>query len=107
MAIAGRFKYRLILMKPQVTQTPTGASRLTYVQTKEVWAERLRFTGRRSIEAGEEFADYTAEYNIYIAHQCDDGWRVQEIGGHLYDVVTTDPNRDRGIVTLKCQRVNL
>ena len=36
----------------------------------------------------------------------EEGWRVQQQGGRLYEVTAIVPNRDRGMITLICDRVN-
>lgn len=103
---AGRMKHRLRLMKPVTSTGKLGGEKVAYEQTAIVWAERVKVSPRFSLEHGELFSDYTVEYNIRDAHGVDEKWRVQEVGGHLYDVINIIPNRDRGMLTLRVKRVN-
>lgn len=102
---AGRMKYKLVLMRPVTTEARFGAE-TDYEDTTTVWAERVKISGRRSEEAGEHFPDYHVEFNIRDAHPVDDNWRVRQLGGNLYTVTNVIPNRDRGMLTLICERVN-
>lgn len=103
---AGRLKYKLTLLDPQRTTDRMGAEIVTYEPTRTVYAERVRATGNRSEEVGEHFPDYTVEFNIRDAHPVAENWRVQQLGGYLYTVVSIIPNLDRGYKTLLCNRVN-
>lgn len=105
--LAGRLKYRLELQKPApAPDDGFGPGDMAFVPVGIVAAERVRLSGRRADEVGEAFADYAARYNIRDAHRVDEHWRVRELGGHLYTVVAVEPNRDRGMLTLVCERVN-
>lgn len=99
-------KYRVRLLRPEPRTSATGASSMQFVQSAVVWAERCKFSGVRSEEAWEHFADYSASYNIRDIHSIDAGWQLEELGGHLYNVVAVEPNRDRGMLTVRCERVN-
>lgn len=105
--IAGRMDTRLIIREPMEEVNAVG-ERLTvsWADSAPVWAERVKLTGRRSEEAAEHFADYSAAFNIRSAHRVRDNWRVKEVGGHLYTVTNIIPNRRRGFITLQCERVN-
>lgn len=103
---AGRLKYKLTLLEPQRTTDRMGAEKVTYEETRTVYAERVRATGNRSEEVGEHFPDYTVEFNIRDAHPIAENWRVRQLGGYLYTVVSIIPNLDRGYKTLLCDRVN-
>lgn len=105
--IAGRMKHRLRLMKPVTSTGKFGGEKVTYELTATVWAERVKVSPKYGLEHGELFSDYTVEYNIRDAHSVDEKWRVQEEGGHLYDVINIIPNRERGMLTLRVKRVNL
>ena len=102
---AGALKYRLILLRPTTTADEYGAEATAYEQTRIVHAERVRQTGARSEEVGEHFADYRTEFNIRDAEVAEN-WRVRQVGGYLYTVVSIIPNIDRGMLTLVCERVN-
>jgi hypothetical protein len=103
---AGRMKYKVRLLKPETVECASGAKRIEYSETVVAWAERRLLSGQRSDEVWEHFADYTAVYNIRDAHRVDTGWRLDELGGHLYTIVAVEPNRNRGMLTLRCERVN-
>lgn len=103
---AGALKFKLILYQPQMAVNRFGEEARSFDKYRTVAAERVKHTGRRSEEVGEHFAAYTAEYNIRDAHPVDEGWRVQQLGGHLYNVTAVIHNLDRGMKTLICERVN-
>lgn len=103
---AGRMMYRLVLYKPTTTTNSFGEEQLTYTTTNTVHAERVKESGRRSEEVGEHFPAYSVEFNIRDAHTVAENWRVQQVGGYLYTVTNIIPNRDRGFLTLICERVN-
>lgn len=104
--IAGRMKYRLMLLEPVRDTNEYGEETTAYVETRTVNAERVRQSGNRSEEVGEHFLDYRAEFNIRDAHPIQENWRVQQLGGNLYTVTSIIPNIDRGYKTLICVRVN-
>lgn len=103
---AGDLKYKLTLLKPVYTANQYGEKKVTYEATRTVWAGRPKISGRRSEEVGEHFPDYSTEWEIRDAHQVDENWRVQQLGGKLYTVTNIVPNIDRGMNTLICERVN-
>lgn len=103
---AGALKYKLTLLEPKRTTDRMGAEKVTYIETRTVRAERVRTAGNRSDEVGEHFPDYNAEFNIRNAHPIAENWRVRQLGGYLYTVVSIIPNRDKGYNTLLCDRVN-
>lgn len=99
-------KYKLVLLEPQRTTDRMGAETVTYTETRTVHAERVRATGNRSEEVGEHFPDYSTEFNIRDAHPVAENWRVRQLGGYLYTVVSIVPNLDKGYKSLLCDRVN-
>lgn len=103
---AGRLKYKLRLLRPSSAANKYGEQSARWEATATVWAERRRLSGSRSDEAGEAFADYRTEWNIRSAHLVDEGWRVEQLGGHLYTVVAVVPNTSRDYTTLVCERLN-
>lgn len=103
---AGRMKYKLELLEPVRIADRFGAETTDWQKTRTVSAERVKFSGSRHIEVSEQFADYRVEFNIRDAHAVDEGWRARQLGGHLYTVVNIIPNKDRGMLTLVCERVN-
>lgn len=104
--IAGFLKYRLRILKPEIEKDAFGAEHTTWVETKVAHAERVKTSGSNRLEVGEHFPDYRPEFNIRDAHEIDENWRVQQIDGHLYTVRNVIPNKDRGMLTLQCERVN-
>lgn len=99
---------KLVLLEPKRATDRMGAETVTYTAVRTVRAERVKAAGNRSEEAGEHFPDYTAEFNIRYGHPVRENWRVQHLGdyGYLYTVVAIVPNRRKGFLTLKCERVN-
>ncbi len=104
--IAGRMKYHLQVYAPVVTLNDFGEEITEYKAQAVVRAERVRETAMRRLEASEQFPDHTVEFNVRAAHDIRENYRVQQLGGNLYDVVAVVPNIDKGYNTLKCERVN-
>ncbi len=103
---AGPMKYRLKVQEPVITKDKYHAERVVWTGRGTVWAERVKNTGYRREEVGELFPEHRAEYNVRIAHKIGENWRVTEIGGLEYTVTATIPNKERGMLTLICERVN-
>lgn len=98
---------RLVLLQPVVESVnDLGEEDTVFVETRTVYAERVKQSGKRSEEVGEHFPDYRAEFNIRSAHPVQENWRVRHLGGHLYTVVAVVPYLKRGYKTLICERVN-
>lgn len=104
--IAGRLKYRITILCPEVTKDKFGAKATIWKESATVRAERVKYSGRRSNEVGEAFPNYTVEYNIRDAHAVKANWRVKDLKGNLYAVNAIIPNIDRGFNTLVCESVN-
>lgn len=104
--IAGRMKYKLMLLKPEVMRNKFGEATASYTEFRTIWAERVKASGSRSDEVGEHFPDFRAEFNIRDAHPVRENWRVRQLGGYEFNVVAVIPNLDRGMLTLICERVN-
>lgn len=105
--MAGKMRYRLRLLRPDSPKDNNFGGKVpVYVETKVVRAERKQISPRLVEELGELFSDYTVEYNIRDAHKVDVKWRVEELGGHTYMVENIIPNHDRGMLTLRCSRIN-
>lgn len=103
---AGAMRYRLKVFKPVKGISGFGSEKSEYECFGVINAERVKLTGQQSMEVGEEFADYRADFNIRDAHKVKSGWRVLQLGGNLYEVANVIPNIDRGMLTLQCVRVN-
>ena len=103
---AGALKYKVTILEPQRLTDKFGAEATNFVTRATVWAERVKANGNRSEEVGEHFPAFNTQYNIRAAHNIGENWRVQELGGYLYNVVAIIPNLDRGYKTLICERVN-
>lgn len=104
--IAGKMKYKILLLEPQREEDRMGAKKVTYRETRTVWAERVSASGGRSEEVGEHFPTYAVQYNIRDVHPVQENWRIKQLGGYLYTVTAIIPNLDRGYKTLVCERVN-
>lgn len=103
---AGRMRYKIQIFSPALVTNDYGEEIIEWTLTNTVHAERVKQSGRRSFEVGEAFSDYTTEFNIRYAHTVEENWRVQQLGGYLYTVVSIIPNIDKGYKTLVCERVN-
>lgn len=103
---AGRMDQLLELLEPVGRLNGYGERTLDYEPRHTVHAEEARFSGSRSEEASEHFADYRTAWNIREQYRVTDGWRVRHVGGHLYTVVAVTHNRRRMMRTLICERLN-
>lgn len=99
-------KYRLRVIEPVVTVDRFHAEKTDWTERGIIHAERVKDTGYRREEVGEHFAEHRAEYRIRSAHDVRENWRVEEIGGMTYTVTAVINNRDRGMKTLVCERLN-
>ena len=96
----------LTILQPKTMADASGAEATTWNATKDIHAERVKLSGRRSEEVAEHFPDYNVQFRIRDVHKIDENWRVQHKGGYLYTVVAIEPNIERGFKTLICERVN-
>lgn len=103
---AGKMRYRLRLLRPVVTVDMFRSEHTEYEETRTVWAERVKAVGSYGEEVWERFPSYTVEFNIRDAHEVSENWRVEQLGGYLYTVENIIPKRERGMLTLRCERVN-
>lgn len=103
---AGGMRYKLRILRPDVEIGELGGERPVWVPTAVAHAERVKMNGSYGLEVGERFPSYKTEWNIRDAHTVKENWRVEQLGGHLYTVVNITPNRERGMLTLTCERVN-
>lgn len=97
---------RLRILQPTVERGPLGGERTEWTERNTVWAERVKVNTRHGMELGEPFPGYSVDFNIRWGREVEENWRVEEVGGHLYTVTNVIPNRERGMLTLKCERVN-
>ena len=103
---AGTLSYTLTLLRPEITDSAYGSPRTEYKAVGTIHAERAKMTATNSMEVGEVFPDYRVDWLVRIEHKIKEHWRVQEQGGHLYNITNIIPNRRRGLQTLVCERVN-
>lgn len=104
--IAGRLRYKLKVFEPVCDADAFGAEVQGFRERSTIHAERVKISGRRSLEVGEFFPDYHVEFNIRYSQPVKENWRVEQIGGYLYTVTNVIPNIERGMKTLICERVN-
>lgn len=107
--IAGRMRYKLTLLRPEKITSGFGtASRVTYSEVRDIWAERVNYRGSRGIEVNEVYSDYSARYRVRDAHSdIRDNWRVKEKGSEtLFEVRNVIPDKSHGMLTLECEKVN-
>lgn len=103
---AGALKYRLELLRRVVSRSKTNSTLESFVSEGVIHAERVKLSGRFTTEGGEVFPDYHVEFNIRDAHTVEEGWHVRQLGGNEYVITNIIPNRDRGMLTLVCERFN-
>ena len=96
----------LHVLEPVTVTDKFGAEATEWKDVRRVHAERVKFSGRRSEEVSEHFPAYNVQFRIRDVHRMAENWRVQHEGGNLYTVVAIEPNRERGMLTLICERVN-
>lgn len=100
-------KYKLELWKPVDGDDKTfGGDTGEYEFVRTVNAERAKIRGNRSDEVGEHFPDLHVEFCIRDAHKVKSNWRVKQLGGDEYIVFNVIPDRDHGMLTLLCDRLN-
>jgi len=104
--IAGRMRYMLTIFEPQSGVDGFGGKQVKFIEKGTIHAERTKSAGSMGEEVGEMFTTYTAEYNIRDVHKIKEGYRVEEKGGYLYTVSAVIENRQKGMKTLICTRVN-
>ena len=106
--IAGRLKYRLQLYRPAGEESIFGMTSGGYTEDKIIRAERVKYIGSHGIELHEVYADYRVSYRIRDAHSfISEGWRLKELGSSvLMEVRNVVPNKERGMLTLECEKVN-
>lgn len=99
-------KYKLVILRPVTLTNDYGEETTSYEEVRTIHAERVKYTGNKSDEVSEHFADYRAEFNVRSQHPVSEQWRVRQLGGHTFTVVAVIPNLDRGMNTLICERLN-
>lgn len=107
--IAARLRERVEILRPRKAPNPYGGEDVAGWESLGVFhAERCRMTGRYSMEAGERFTDYSAEFNVRDYVEAGEQWRLLDTapGGNLYTITNIIPNRARGFKTLVCSKVN-
>lgn len=105
--IASRLDSRVTLSRPTVRVTESGMRSLIFEPVGDTHAERVRMEGRSATEAGEAFADYSAEWRVRWRRDVKAGWRLHDPeSGILYVIDNIIPNRRKGLLLLKCSRVN-
>lgn len=104
--MAGRMRYWLRVLKPTVTVNGYGEEAIVWEESATIHAERETLSGRQRDAVDEHFPAYSVRYNVRDAHEVEERWRVEEVGGHLYTVTNIIPNWSRGMNTLVCERVN-
>lgn len=103
---AGPLKYKLQVLRLDITAGDYGDDVVSYTPTNIIYAERVKNIGRRSEEVSEHFPTYNVEFRVRSGHKISENWRVQQLGGYLYTVVAIEPNIELGMNTLICERVN-
>ncbi len=106
--IAGRLKYRLQLYKPEESAGKFGMEASSYTESRTIRAERVNIRGDRRIELHEIYPDYKVTYRVRSSHSdITEGWRLREVGtSMLFEVCNVIPDKERGLLTLECEKVN-
>jgi head-tail adaptor len=106
--IAGLLRTKLKVKELVEVTDKFGAASSTWVEHETpIWAERLKYDGRRSEEVGEHFADYTATYRTRINHNLVEHWRVTDMSTNCEFVIDNIvPNKARGLQTIYCTKLN-
>lgn len=87
------------------TDPESGAVTRRWTDEKEIRAERVKFTAKAVMRGAEGFIQADAVFYVRHRHRIEDGWRVRDRAGMLYDVVV-EPDRENDLKLLKCTRVN-
>ena len=103
--IAGRLTERIELLRPIEDVNDFGDENTRYESAGVIHAERVKFTGSYRLEVAEHFPDYRAEFNIRSAHIVRENWHVK-YDGVEYVVTNIEPNHQRGMKTLTCEKLN-
>lgn len=101
-----RMNTRVAILRPVVVVNDYGEEKTSWEHVREVWADRVKYSGHMSNEVGEHFADYRATFNVWLNVPCGDGWRLMERGGHIYNVVSVEDSVHKQLRTIVCERVN-
>ncbi|MDE6801754.1 MAG: head-tail adaptor protein [Muribaculaceae bacterium] len=99
-------KSRLTIIEPVVVVDDFHAEKTVWTKRKTIRAERVKESAYRRHEVSEMFPEHRTEFNIRDAHRVGENWRVEEVGGLEYTVTAILANRDRGMKTLICERLN-
>lgn len=102
---AGKLTERIKLLRPETVTDKFGEDHQSFVEYKEVWADRNWKGGDTHTEASENFATVRQDFLIHYAHPVAEDWRV-EYEGVLYAVSAIEPNRRRNYKRIICDRVN-
>lgn len=78
-----------------------------YESIGTIRADRVKNSGKWNVDLGEQYALYTAEYNIRDGNDVKEGWRVRDLdSGVLYQVESRIHDRHKRMFTLKCSGIN-
>lgn len=96
--------YRQVRKETSFSSVKTSFER----QPGFIRAELRKLTGKKRLETGEIFSAYDAEWIVDNRHLISEGDRLRHLtqGGLLYRVDNIIRNRDKGMNTLQCSKVN-
>ena len=103
---AGAMKYKLNVYRPVKTVGRFGEISQTWELYSTIRAERVDMTGRRTVIDSEVFSDYTVKFNVRALATVKENWRVEQLGGYTYTVVSVIPTLHKGMLTLVCDRLS-
>lgn len=105
---AGGLRGELYNLSRAVVSTDKFGSKTTvWEMVAQIHAERVKMSGNMSLQNGERFSDYSADFYCRFAIQVKEHDRLQStLGGNLYEVCNVIPNREKQLKTLQCARIN-
>lgn len=96
---------RAVLYRPAVKEDEYGSKVQAWDGGTPLWVQRVKVSGRFTLEASELFPDYDAEFYCRIEHGVTEFCRIRH-DGILYHVGNVINNRRKGTALLKCAKVN-
>lgn len=103
---AGSLSQKITPMRPVYTTDDFGTETVEYIEQPTISAELVYKSRMRTNLVGEQFPDYGVLFNLRIQHRIAEHWRIQHLGGHLYEVQNIEYNEGKQMQTLYCSRVN-
>lgn len=101
---------RLRVWHPEQSTDRYGATVVRWAPYRDgatIAAERRKLTGSRVTESRERFADYKADFWVYLQQPIKRGWKVEDLETGIQYLVEIDiPDRYNNLKLLQCSRIN-